>query len=398
MEKWLTKLIEWFRRQFWSQKKNRPGSIIPLPAIVPTATVIDIDGHKELQIDGNKVAAIGWYDLLVDPEYSFDYIRTELKKWNNAGVNLVRVWVLTNWEKRHLVPWTKAAGLWNINQRTDQFGMWILDQLDDSFFDRMERISDIANEEAGIKIAWVCFDGWSLRKKPDWWAVNPTRNIDPLERGLDGKRLWRQDGWESSNQTVMCRYTWEWQKDADGKLTTPAGSFYHPVQWQLVRRVAHVAEKNNDLVYLWNEMNTDRYHSDWDATAMERWVQEGVKHIHEVYPQAIIGHSTGGKQTACYAVPGISIADVHALSDIHPYQPGDVENIEPALMKLRGIAPRAAYCSNTDGAVNLAATRDTASFAREHCLRMWVLGGYPEFKAGPTGIVSGVVEGIREAR
>ena len=374
----LKEFLELLARLFGhKEKKHKPK---PDPTPKPTFYGIPEIVNGELRIDGKRAAGIGIYWMLVDAvKYpTATEIRAEFTRFAQSGVNLVRVWVLMNWDIKHLVPWVFENGKYNLNK------------FDESFFQRIQLISSIAHE-LGIVIAWVVFDGYSLRLREKHWACNPMNHVDS-----NRVKLFAQENYDSANMFCLSRAFWTCASNSDGTAPDPnrhAESFDSPTQWELVRMVAaNISE--HDILYLWSEMFTDSRHDQWDVLSMAEWQRVALNHIDEIRDTLLVGNSTGALQSANYR--GLDIADIHGLTRVWDIPQNRVDLIPSVVTRLRSIGYNNAICTNTDGSMEL--DRFNASFVSDLCQKCWIAGTFPEFKGGSENEISGILQGIAEAR
>lgn len=367
----------------WCHEPDPPN---PTPKYTPTPTPIDstpqkimVDGHAELRIGSQRVAAVGRYELLIDAAtFNREAILSEFRTLKQGGVNLVRIWVLAHFKSSDLSPWKIINGKYDLSQ------------LDPNYFARMDMIASVG-DETGICIAWTVFDGWSLRWRPVDWSVNPQNHIDTQPR------QWEQENYSCQSVFPLSRSMWSCRVK-DNKEGNPCTGglegFNSQVQWLLIRNVSAIASNHKDIIYLWSEMFPDERHRTWDITAMRYWTQAAISHVHECYPGALIGTSVDRWQSDVYEL--VDIADCHGLTRINP----DLRECDPSLISssityLRNKYPNTIFCSNSDGCMG--SPRFEASWVADVLRRSWQSGAFAEFKMDSTS-QTGIFQGIQAAR
>lgn len=367
---------------------HKPSKPDPKPTATPVVTLPSnpeikvINGQNFLNIGGNKPLAAGLYTLLVDAERypTPDSIRAELRRYAQANYNLARVWVKTYFKPSDWQPWPMENG------------KYMLAKENPHFYNRADMIATIADEE-GVCITWVLFDFWSIRQafgyppnysQPD--SLCPSRHVDPISGNNQMMTLngyYAENGGPYLNGDPRARRLFKCQycnNDPNcGCTENEIGCRRHPAWIAMTKRIADIAKRHNDMIYISSEMSTDNEHAEWDTAAMVAHTKIYTQVIKSIFPNCIIGTSVLGSRNS-QVYNHVDIADLHGLGYGEPCCPGDIPSKNG---QLRQIVPKATFCFNSDGCMSGCGgqSRYSVDYIVNAARNAWNVGGFFETKA-----------------
>lgn len=328
----------------------------PKPTIAPPVNADAVIRDGMLYIGGKRALAIGLYDLAVNTRTWPDEAAVEstASAVSNAGYNLARIWVRFFFKPGDLSPWVVDA------QGDSQLG-----QLDPVFFARCEMVGRVFRRH-GVQVAWVVWDGWSLRQRDRFDPLAPDRHFDPFNPQL----IWPLDWNHCCNDRLVSRDFWKCHREENQECQFGVDSFYSPAQWNLLRRVAQMAKVSGNLIYYWSEAMTDSEHATWDLPAFRYWISHADQIARTEYPGVILGISVADRQDETYR--HVQIADAHGLG-----AGCSIAGIAGNVARIKAAAPNVVVCINTDGCMS--SPRQDAAWLTDAGQRIYAAGAFPEF-------------------
>ncbi len=338
----------------------------------PVASGIPSIGTGELRIDGERVIAAGLYDMLVNADYYTEAkIDEVMTRYSDAGCNMFRVWVKTYFRPTDWQPWKYDLSIPN-----------------EDFYNRMRMIADKADKH-GICIAWVLIDFWSIRQgfgyppvEPDILCPTKHKDIPGVEPMMTLSGYFDEWGGFYLNGAPRARRIYK----INYGTGEPLGCRDHPAWWEMFRRVATIAEKHRDIIYIASEMcSGDRPHDEWDDRAMIEYTIKVRDFIREIYSNGcIIGTSVNDINVEVYN--HVDIADIHGL--------GYGTNCDPDNLQKGPVT--SIVCYNSDGCMS--ADRYNPDWIARAVRNAWAKGGFFESKADSGAPIDAILEGFRRAR
>lgn len=367
----------------------------PQPTPVPTPALFGIPEkiNNELRIDDKRVLAFGAYTLLVDyNRYPDSSVKPFMQSLSDSGCNLIRVWGKTYFKPTDWQPWEVTNG------KTD------FSKPNQNFYNRMEMIATLA-DQVGVCIAWVPLDFWSIREALGWphqsipdvlcpsrsTDVYPSQGYQPMMT-IDG--YYDDSGNFYSNGAPRGRRLFKCQYDSNGNCTNnEIGSRKHPAIRELYKRMAQIAARHNDMIYIASEMFTDNEHARHDVNAMIEFTEDMKAVVRSVYPTCIIGTSVDTFQPEVYR--HVDIADLHGLTLEHDCNPG---YIVTSFSNLRRIAPNVIPCSDSDGCGGENSPRYGIEWMKSCIRAAWSAGGFFETKGIDEPALPNILEAFRQVQ